>query len=64
MKFKVTADDEKAIVQGKIWPRDTAEPEAWSITTEDPLPITSGAPGLSGYSPSPLYFDNILVSNN
>lgn len=64
MKFKVSQDADKGVLQGKVWRRDSEEPEDWTITTEDPLPITSGAPGLSGYSPSPLYFDNILVSNN
>jgi hypothetical protein len=64
MKFKVMEENGKAVIQGKVWPRTDEEPEAWSITAEDPLPISSGAPGLSGYSPSPLYFDNIHVSNN
>lgn len=64
MKLRVEQQGETALVQGKVWPRDTAEPEAWTITVEDPLPIRLGAAGLSGYSPSTTYFDNILVSEN
>ena len=31
---------------------------------EDPHPITSGTPGLLGYSPVNLYYDNVTVSAN
>jgi outer membrane protein assembly factor BamB len=64
MKLRVEQQDEKAVIQGKVWPRGETEPAEWMITVEDPLPIRKGSAGLSGYSPSPIYFDNILVSEN
>jgi hypothetical protein len=64
MKLRVEQHPDKAVIRGKVWRRDTAEPEAWSLTVEDPLPIRDGAPGLSGYSPVPTYYDNIEVTSN
>jgi len=64
MKFEVSGDDDSAVVRGKVWPRDQPEPDDWSITTEDPHPIPAGSPGVSGYSPTPIYFDNIEVTEN
>ncbi len=64
MKMLVEEQDGKAIIRGKVWPKGESEPEAWSITVEDPLPIRQGAPGLSGYSPAPIYWDNIRITSN
>ncbi len=64
MKLRVDAGAERATVRGKAWRRDAPEPEAWTIELEDPLPIVDGAPGLSGYSPTPVYFDNLKVTSN
>ena len=64
MKFEVHEDDGEAIVRGKVWPRSEDEPAAWTLSVTDPLPIVSGAPGLSGFSPTPLYYDNIRVTRN
>ncbi len=64
IKLKVVADAEKATVYGKVWRKSDAEPEAWTITVEDPHPIQAGTPGLLGYSPVHLYYDNILVTPN
>jgi hypothetical protein len=64
MKMRVEEESGKGVIRGKVWPRDQAEPEEWSIAVEDPLPIRSGSPGLSGYSPTPLYFDNVKVTRN
>ncbi|MDX1643072.1 MAG: PQQ-binding-like beta-propeller repeat protein [Thermoanaerobaculia bacterium] len=64
MRFEVRTDEDKATLRGKVWPRDQPEPETWTFTTEDPHPIRSGSPGLSGYSPTPIYFDNIEVTKN
>jgi outer membrane protein assembly factor BamB len=64
MIFRVEVRDGKGLVRGKVWPRGEAEPEAWTITVEDPLPIEHGAPGLSGFSPAPIYYDNIEVTSN
>lgn len=64
MKLRVDIEDDRAVIRGKVWRRDDPEPEAWQITAEDPLPIHQGSPGLYGYSPTPIYFDNINVENN
>ena len=64
MKFRVDVEDDTAMIRGKVWPRDETEPADWTITVEDPLPIRQGSAGLSGYSPSSIYFDNITVSEN
>jgi len=60
-KLRVDQTADRAIVRGKIWQRDEPEPAEWTITAEDPLPIRHGAPGIYGYSPVDLYFDNYKV---
>ena len=52
------------MIRGKVWRRGDTEPEEWQISAEDPLPIGQGSPGLYGYSPTPLYYDNIKVESN
>lgn len=64
LKLRVDQEAEEALVRGKVWPRGEAEPAEWTLSVVDPLPIRSGSAGLSGYSPSTIYFDNILVSEN
>ncbi len=63
-KLRVDQAADRAIVRGKIWQRDQPEPAEWTITAEDPLPIRHGAPGIYGYSPVDLYFDNYKVTVN
>ena len=64
MKMRVDTNDTRALIQGKVWPKGEPEPEQWQITAEDPLPIREGSPGLYGYSPTPVYFDNVKVTSN
>ena len=64
MKLRVDVTEEQAIVQGKVWPRDESEPNAWNITVKDPHPIRSGSPGLVGYSPANVLYDNLEVTGN
>ena len=64
MKLRVEVIEEQAIVQGKVWPRDASEPSSWNITVKDPHPIRSGSPGLVGYSPADVLYDNIEVTGN
>ena len=61
MKLKVYIEDDRAIVQGKVWRTGETEPEAWTISVEDPLPIREGSPGIYGYSPAEIYYDNLKV---
>lgn len=63
MKMQVDYADGKAIVKGKVWKRGEEEPAEWTITAEDPHPITKGSPGIYGYSTnSDIYYDNIEVT--
>ncbi|MDX1385545.1 MAG: PQQ-binding-like beta-propeller repeat protein, partial [Thermoanaerobaculia bacterium] len=64
MKLKVSNDGNKALIQGKVWPRGEAEPAEWTVTAEDPHPILAGAPAITGYSPAEISFDNVLITEN
>ena len=61
MKMRVDIEGDRAVVRGKVWKRGDAEPGAWTIEAEDPLPIREGSPGLYGYSPANIYYDNVRV---
>ena len=61
MKMKVEVVDGTAIIRGKVWRRGEPEPEAWTITAEDPLPNSEGSPGIYGYSATEIYYDNLKV---
>ncbi len=71
-KLSVDIRDGKAIVRGKVWPKDSAEPGSWTIEMTDPLPNTEGSPGLYAYSKgatvsrpgAPIFFDNYRVTKN
>jgi len=64
MKLRVDVEADGTLVRGKVWERGTAEPEEWTITVKDPMPITHGAPGIYGYSPVDIFFDNVQVMEN
>ncbi|MFQ5717988.1 MAG: PQQ-binding-like beta-propeller repeat protein [Acidobacteriota bacterium] len=64
MKLRVDRHDGKALVRGKVWPRDAAEPAEWTISVDDPVPVESGSPGLVAYTPVDAYYDNISVTVN
>jgi len=61
MKLRVDFEGNKAIVKGKVWPKADAEPEAWTITVEDPIGIQEGSPGFYGNSGTEIFYDNIKV---
>ena len=61
MVMSVEVAGDRAVVRGKVWRRGEPEPEAWTITAEDPLPNREGSPGLYGYSPVEIYYDNLKV---
>lgn len=50
MKFQVKIDGGKALLLGKVWPRDQQEPSEWTIEETDPYPNLEGSPGLYGYA--------------
>ena len=64
MKMTVEIIDDKAVVKGKVWQKDTPEPVGWTITVEDPLPNREGSPGIYGHSPAEIYYDNLRVWEN
>ena len=64
LKLRVDTDDERALVRGKAWRRGQPEPEEWTVTVEDPEPVRNGSPGLIGYSPIDIYYDNVQVMEN
>jgi hypothetical protein len=64
MKLRVEVAADKATIRGKVWKRGEGEPEAWTITAEDPLPIPGGSPGLTGYAPSEIAYDNLVIAPN
>ena len=61
MKMTVDTVDDTAHVKGKVWAKDEPEPEEWTIIVEDPLPNREGSPGIYGYSPAEIYYDNLKV---
>ena len=61
MKMKVEVIEGKAVIRGKVWRAADPEPEAWTITAEDPLPNREGSPGIYGYSATEVYYDNLKV---
>ena len=61
MKMKVDVMEDKAIIHGKVWKTAESEPDEWTITAEDPLPNREGSPGIYGYSPTIIYYDNLKV---
>ncbi len=61
MKMMVEIMDDKAVIRGKVWRTGESEPEAWTITAEDPLPNREGSPGIYGNSPADIYYDNLKV---
>jgi outer membrane protein assembly factor BamB len=64
MKLQIDFAGKKATVKGKVWPKSEKEPETWTVTMEDDLPNFEGSPGLYGYSPSDIYYDNIKITRS
>ena len=63
IKMRVDVGDEgSGWIRGKVWKRDEAEPDEWTIEVEDPLPHRHGAPGIYGYSNADIYYDNLEVT--
>ena len=68
MKTRVdAADDGSVMVRAKVWPRDEAEPEAWTLEVRDPNGHRRGAPGIFSLAPQNrfrVYLDNYQVVPN
>ena len=61
MKMQVEVVDDTAIIRGKVWRAGEPEPEDWTLIAEDPRPNREGSPGIYGYSPTEIYYDNLKV---
>lgn len=66
MKLKVrpAAADGKATVHGKVWKASEPEPEGWTIEGTDSCGNPEGSPGISGYSSTDIFYDNIVVTSD
>jgi hypothetical protein len=66
IKFRAGMEGDKAVLKGKVWPRDDKEPDAWTIEVDDDMPNTEGSPGLAGDTSNKgeFYLDNIQVYSN
>ena len=41
-----------------------AEPEEWTISVKDPMRTGHGSPGIYGYAPVDIFYDNVSVMEN
>ncbi|HJQ82032.1 MAG TPA: PQQ-binding-like beta-propeller repeat protein [Lacipirellulaceae bacterium] len=65
LKLTVSAEADKAVCRGKIWKRDAAEPEDWTVEMTDHAPNLQGTPGVYGNTPdAEVYLDNVRVTPN
>ena len=64
LKLSVQVDGDTATVRGKAWKVSEPEPDGWTITVEDPHAIAGGSPGLVGYAPAEVFYDNLKVMVN
>ncbi len=64
MKLAVDTRGKEGLIRAKVWRRGEPEPAAWTLTAHDPHPVRQGSPGLYGYSPAEIRFDNLKVTAN
>ena len=64
MKMRVGVAAGEALIEGKVWRRDEAEPDDWTIQVRDGLPNNTGTPGLYGQSYANIYYDNLEVTSD
>ena len=58
-------DDGSGVVHAKAWPKDSAEPDAWTIEVKHGNAHKEGSPGIFGFAPQNkvrVYVDNIKVT--
>jgi outer membrane protein assembly factor BamB len=63
-KLRVDVAGEKGTVRGKVWKKGAPEPEAWTISLEDPIVVQEGSPGIYGDSVTDIYYDDLTVKVN
>jgi len=62
MRFEATHEGADAVLRGKVWPRDEAEPEEWTISGTHEAGNLQGSPGFFGNAKkSEIAIDNVRV---
>jgi hypothetical protein len=62
MRFEATHEGADAVLRGKVWPRDEAEPEEWTISGRHAAGNLQGSPGFFGNAKeSEIAIDNVRV---
>jgi outer membrane protein assembly factor BamB len=65
LKFRAANEGGKAVLRGKVWKRDEAEPADWSIELIDDAPNMNGSPGFFGNAQNAeIFIDNVKVTAN
>jgi hypothetical protein len=66
LKLQLTKQNNKAVLQGKLWSRGSPEPKDWTISFEDPETEKppKGRASVWGipYSGTPIHFDDISIN--
>ncbi len=65
IKLRTETYNDRAVLRGKVWPRDGAEPDEWTVIAQDNSPNRSGSPGLYGNAKdAEILLDNLSVVPN
>lgn len=65
LKLETNMDGETAVLRGKVWKRDEAEPEEWLVEATDVIGTSQGSPGLFGNAKtSEILVDNLTVTKH
>lgn len=65
MKLQSSVEGDKAVLRGKVWERDQAEPKEWMLEAIDESPNVIGSPGVFGNAKdSEVFYDRIQVYSN
>lgn len=62
-----TAADGSGVIRAKAWPREEAEPEAWTLEVPVEQVHPEGSPGVFAFSPQAqkrVYIDNLKITPN
>lgn len=64
LKFQAENVGDQAVLRGKVWPREEAEPKQWMLTATDDSPNRTGSPGLFGNSTNAeIAIENVKVED-
>lgn len=66
-RVDIHEDGTTGTIRAKVWPRDEAEPKAWTLEVTHNNAHQQGAPGIYGFAPQSrfsVYLDNLKVTPN